>query len=194
MATGNRIVKNTSYLYGKIAITMFVSLYTTRLILNALGESDYGIYNVVGGVMGMLGFLNAAMADASLRFMSYAEGEGNEERKSAVQNISSVADAVETATLYVGGEAVVTLNNVALAANDKTAAVGTGRNDYSNIENPTEITFTYKPHTFGTFNAYIELKSGDKIVKTNEVEVVIAEEKVESDATLAGSSFANILR
>ncbi len=106
-----------------------------------------------------------------------------------VQNIASVADVVETATLYVGGEAVVTLNNVALAANDKTAAVGTGRTPSKcNIDNPTEITFTYKPHTFGDdFKAYIELKSGDKVVTTDEVDVTIAEEKVENEIGLANN-------
>ena len=76
-STANRVIKNTGYLYAKMAITMFVSLYTTRLILNALGASDFGIYNIVGGAIAMLGFLNAAMASATQRFMSYAEGEGS---------------------------------------------------------------------------------------------------------------------
>lgn len=108
-----------------------------------------------------------------------------------VQNISSVADVVETATLYVDGEAAVTLENVALAANDKTAAVGLGRNGYSNIENPTVIEFTFKPHFSGTVNAYIELKSGDTVVKTDEVEVTIAEEEIKSDATIEADGFSN---
>lgn len=47
----NRIIKNTGWLYAKMAITMFVSLYTTRLILNGLGASDFGIYNIVGGAV-----------------------------------------------------------------------------------------------------------------------------------------------
>lgn len=64
-----------------MGITMFISLYTTRLILNSLGASDFGIFNIVGGAIGMLGFLNAAMADATQRFMSYAEGEGNKNKK-----------------------------------------------------------------------------------------------------------------
>ena len=74
MSTANRVIKNTAWLYAKMAITMFVSLYTTRLILNGLGASDFGIFNIVGGAITMLGFLNTAMASANLRFMSYAEG------------------------------------------------------------------------------------------------------------------------
>lgn len=92
-STANRVIKNTGYLYAKMAITMFVSLYTTRLILNALGASDFGIYNIVGGAIAMLGFLNASMASATQRFMSYAEGEGNKEKQKYIFNISVVLHA-----------------------------------------------------------------------------------------------------
>ena len=74
-STANRVVKNTGFLYAKMGITMFISLYTTRLILNSLGAADFGIFNIVGGAIAMLGFLNAAMAGATQRFMSYSEGE-----------------------------------------------------------------------------------------------------------------------
>ncbi|MBO4850203.1 MAG: carboxypeptidase regulatory-like domain-containing protein, partial [Prevotella sp.] len=90
------------------------------------------------------------------------------------------ADVVETATLYVDGEAVVTVSNTDLPGNDKTAAEGTGRNHYSNMEAPLVITLSYKPHTFGTLQAFIELKSGDDVVTTEVVDVTIAEEKTES--------------
>lgn len=84
---------------------MFVSLYTTRLILNGLGASDFGIFNIVGGAIAMLGFLNAAMASATQRFMSYAEGEGNKEKQKYIFNISIVlhaAIAVIVAIALVG--------------------------------------------------------------------------------------------
>lgn len=45
-STATRVIKNTGYVYAKMGITMFVSLYTTRLILNGLGVSDFGIYNI----------------------------------------------------------------------------------------------------------------------------------------------------
>lgn len=90
MSTASRVVKNTGFLYARMAITMFVSLYTTRLVLNALGATDFGIFSLVGGAIAMLGFLNASMAAATQRFMSYAEGEGKPEKLKTIFNISFV--------------------------------------------------------------------------------------------------------
>lgn len=89
-STANRVIKNTGFLYAKMGITMFISLYTTRLILNSLGASDFGIFNIVGGAIAMLGFLNAAMAGATQRFMSYSEGEGNKEKQKSIFNVSFI--------------------------------------------------------------------------------------------------------
>ena len=88
MSTATRVIKNTGFLYAKMGITMFISLYTTRLILNSLGASDFGIFNIVGGAIAMLGFLNGAMASATQRFMSYSEGEGNKEKQKGIFNVS----------------------------------------------------------------------------------------------------------
>ena len=90
MSTAARVIRNTGYLYAKMGITMLISLYTTRLILGSLGASDFGIFNIVGGAIAMLGFLNAAMASATQRFMSYSEGEGDREKQKRIFNISVV--------------------------------------------------------------------------------------------------------
>lgn len=90
MSTVNRVIKNTGFLYAKMGITMFISLYTTRLILNSLGASDFGIFNIVGGAIAMLGFLNAAMSSATQRFMSYSEGEGNKKKQKSIFNVSYI--------------------------------------------------------------------------------------------------------
>lgn len=90
MSTANRVIKNTGYLYAKMGITMFISLYTTRLILNSLGATDFGIFNIVGGAIAMLGFLNGAMASATQRFMSYAEGEGRKDKQKNIFNVSII--------------------------------------------------------------------------------------------------------
>ena len=55
-------------------LSLIVQLYTSRVILNALGISDYGIYNVVGGVVTMFSFMSGTMSTAAQRFMSYAIG------------------------------------------------------------------------------------------------------------------------
>lgn len=90
MSTANRVIKNTGYLYAKMGVTMFISLYTTRLILNSLGATDFGIFNIVGGAIAMLGFLNGAMASATQRFMSYAEGEGRKDKQKKIFNVSVI--------------------------------------------------------------------------------------------------------
>lgn len=73
-----RIAKNTLFLYFRMLFTLSISLYTSRIILKTLGVEDFGIYNVVGGVVAMLGFLTASLGSAAARFISYSIGENNE--------------------------------------------------------------------------------------------------------------------
>ncbi len=88
MSTASRVIKNTGYLYIKMAITVFISLWTTRIVLNSLGALDFGTYNIVGGVIAMLGFLNSTMTSATQRFMNYAEGRGDMEHQKCIFNVS----------------------------------------------------------------------------------------------------------
>jgi hypothetical protein len=66
----HRVAKNTIILYFRMFFTVFVNLYSGRVILQALGVEDYGIYNVVGGVTTMFGFINDSMSVASSRFLT----------------------------------------------------------------------------------------------------------------------------
>lgn len=70
-----RIAKNTVYLYVRMLFNLFVSLYTTRAILSALGVVDFGIYNVVAGFVGMFAFLNTSMTNGIQRFYNYSYGK-----------------------------------------------------------------------------------------------------------------------
>lgn len=79
MKAANRIVVNTAVLYIKLLLAMAIGLITTRLVLAALGETDYGIYSLVAGVVGMLAFLQGAMSGASMRFLSYSVGTGDQD-------------------------------------------------------------------------------------------------------------------
>ena len=76
MSTANRVIKNTIYLYVRMAVSIVFSFFTTRILLQSLGASDFGLYNVVAGALSMLGFLSASMSSTTQRFISYAEGEG----------------------------------------------------------------------------------------------------------------------
>lgn len=72
-----RIAKNTILLYFRMIVTTIVSLYTARLILRFLGVEDYGISNVVGGLIGFMSILTSTMTSATQRFLSYDLGTGN---------------------------------------------------------------------------------------------------------------------
>jgi O-antigen/teichoic acid export membrane protein len=83
-----RIAKNTLMLYFRMILTMLVSLYTSRVVLNTLGVEDFGIYNVVGGFVTMFGFLNSAMASATQRFLAFEIGKGDHEQ---LRNVFSMS-------------------------------------------------------------------------------------------------------
>lgn len=80
MSENSRVVKNTLFLYVRMALVMFVSLFTSRIILKSLGTVDYGLYNVVGGIVVMLSFLNNTAAGATSRFLTFALGAKDKEK------------------------------------------------------------------------------------------------------------------
>ena len=73
-----RIAKNTVMLYIRMLLIMAVTLYTSRVVLNVLGVEDFGIYNVVGGIVVMFSFLNGAMATSTQRFLSFSLGKNDQ--------------------------------------------------------------------------------------------------------------------
>jgi len=88
MSTAKRVMVNSSFLYMKMILTLFISLYTTRVILIALGSSDFGLYTVITGFTVMLTFFNATLAASSQRFMAVAQGENIYTKQLSVFNIS----------------------------------------------------------------------------------------------------------
>lgn len=72
-----RIAKNTLLLYFRMLLLLIVNLYTSRVVLNVLGVVDYGINNVVGGVITMLGFITGSLGAASSRYITYELGKGD---------------------------------------------------------------------------------------------------------------------
>ncbi len=73
-----RIAKNTLMLYVRMLVLMLVGLYTSRVVLEALGENDFGIYNVVGGVVAMFTIISGALNSAVQRFITFEMGKGAE--------------------------------------------------------------------------------------------------------------------
>ena len=102
-SNNKRIAKNTLLLYVRMLFTMAIGLYTSRVVLNTLGVTDYGIYNVVGGVIAMLGFLTGSMGAASSRFITYDLGKGDMAvMKRTFGNIKSIHLMLAGAILLFG--------------------------------------------------------------------------------------------
>lgn len=83
----SRIAKNTVYMYGRMIITLAISLYTVRLVFNVLGEDDYGIYNIVGGLVVFFVFLNNGLSTATKRFITADIADNNIEKGRHTFNI-----------------------------------------------------------------------------------------------------------
>lgn len=90
---GRRVASNTIMLYLRMLLVMVVSLYTVRVVLNVLGEEDYGIYNVVGGIVLMFSFLSRTLASASQRYFAFEIGRKDNGKLSETFDI--------TLTLYI---------------------------------------------------------------------------------------------
>ena len=75
-----RIAKNTLLLYFRMLLTMAISLYTSRVVLHVLGIEDFGIYNVVGGVVAMFSVISGSLSAAISRFITYELGKGDKEK------------------------------------------------------------------------------------------------------------------
>ena len=75
-----RIAKNTLFLYLRMILVMAVSLYTSRVILKALGVDDFGLYGVIGGIVALFSILSGSLTSAISRFLTYELGKGNSQR------------------------------------------------------------------------------------------------------------------
>ena len=78
--SGRRIARNTLMLYVRMLFLMLIGLYTSRVVLSTLGESDYGIYGVVGGVVALFSVISGSLSAAITRFITFEMGKGTEAR------------------------------------------------------------------------------------------------------------------
>lgn len=93
MSDNSRILKNSGILYIQLFISSVLGLIASRLVLQSLGASDFGLYSVVGGIVVMMNFLNTAMISTSFRYIAFEMGKGNLEGINKVFNISLVIHA-----------------------------------------------------------------------------------------------------
>ena len=109
MQSSSRIIVNSIILYAKIFICLVISLWTVPLVFKALGQDDYGLYNLVAGVIAMFAFLNAAMTVSTQRFLSVTIGEKNAEKLLQVFNLSLLLHVFIGAIVVAGVEASLPL-------------------------------------------------------------------------------------
>lgn len=103
-----QIAKNTMFLYIRMGFSMIVSLFTVRIILGALGDIDYGIYNVVAGFVGMLGFMNVSLVNGVQRYYNYELG------RFGFEGLCNVYKSAMRIQMILGGVFVILIETVGL--------------------------------------------------------------------------------
>lgn len=102
-ANNKRIAKNTLLLYVRTILVMVVSLFTSRIILSSLGVEDYGIYNIVGGVVAMFSVISGSLSGAISRYITFELGKGNKERLKTIFATSiNIQIAISLVVLLIG--------------------------------------------------------------------------------------------
>lgn len=106
MSDNKRIAKNTLFLYIRMFLIMGVTLYTSRIVLQVLGETDFGLYNVVGGIVMMFTFLNGSLASATSRFITYEIGRQDYVRLHKIFNVSLLTHIMIALVIVILAETV----------------------------------------------------------------------------------------
>lgn len=104
--TSKRIAKNTLLLYMRMLFLMVISLYTSRVVLKALGIEDFGIYNVVGGVVGMFSIISGSLSASITRFLNYEMGKGTSSKLNHIFCSSVTIQLVLSAIVFIIAETI----------------------------------------------------------------------------------------
>lgn len=106
MADNKRIAKNTVFLYIRMLLVMGATLYTSRIVLNVLGAEDYGLYNVVGGLVTMFTFLNGSLGSATSRYITFELGRKDYERVNRVFNVALLIHIILAVLIIILAETI----------------------------------------------------------------------------------------
>lgn len=105
-SNNKKIAKNTLFLYIRTFITLFISLYTSRVTLKALGVDDYGIYNIVGGFVAMFSLLSGSLSNAISRFLAFELGRNDKKRLKDVFSTSVTIQIILAAGIIILAEII----------------------------------------------------------------------------------------
>lgn len=101
-----RIAKNTALLYARTLVVMLITLFTSRIVLKALGVEDYGIYQVVGGMVAMFQMISGSLSAAISRFITYEIGKGNMDRLRMIFSTSVYVQIIIAAIVFILAEII----------------------------------------------------------------------------------------
>ena len=123
-ANNQRILKNSVFIYFRLAMVMAIALYSTRILINSLGVLDYGIYNVVCGFVMIFGFLNVSMSNGIQRFYNYTIGKDGYNHLSEVYSTSIIIQIIIIGIILIFAETIGLwyLNNEMIIPSDKLAS------------------------------------------------------------------------
>lgn len=105
-ANNKRIAKNTAFLYIRMFLIMAITFYTSRVILETLGAEDYGLYNVIGGIIAMFGLINSSMSTATQRFLTFETGRNDTVRMRKIFSVSLIIHLLIAIIIIILGETV----------------------------------------------------------------------------------------
>ena len=105
-SSNKRIAKNTIFLYIRMMLLIGVNFYTTRVVLEALGVNDYGLYNVVAGFVAMVTFINQSMTSSIQRFLNYEMGTGNQARIKEIFSSALAAQFLLVGLIFIFAESI----------------------------------------------------------------------------------------
>lgn len=105
-SNNKRIAKNSLMLYFRMFVSMLVSLYASRLILQALGETDFGIYNVVGGIVVMFSFISGSMNSSTSRYLTVSLAKDTLEQLKRVFSFSLTIHAIIASIIFILAETI----------------------------------------------------------------------------------------
>ena len=106
MVEKKRIAVNTILLYFRMVLIMGVSLYTSRIVLKVLGAVDYGLYNVVGGVVSMFSFLNGSLSSGTSRFITYDLGADDKVKLRQTFNVAFISHTILAGIIFLLTETI----------------------------------------------------------------------------------------
>lgn len=102
----HRIAKNTIYLYVRTLVVMLISLYTSRVILNVLGVEDYGVYQVIGGLVAMFSIISSSLSSAISRYITFEIGSENNDRLNRIFATSKLIQLLITIIVLIATEII----------------------------------------------------------------------------------------